>query len=540
MQYDLNAKHQHSMGHKKSSVMRRLMSTMAMIISLLAPALYLGVVQSSVAGAATTTVTGTVKATIATLAGTPLSNICVAMYSDNKTVGAPVSSITNSSGNLTLNPTPGSWVMEINVSFCDAPSSTTPYPNTAYESGLIYATDYGFGSNQIVVTNSGAVVTNSGTPLSIGTINLEAISQFATISGQVTNSAGTPIPDICVSANAANNGLVYNALTGSSGAYTLSVDSRYPVTLDYNTGSCNGNPENTQYVTGYYDNSSTTLTTNVGNASNIGAGAVGVNISLASNIGTGSSGTTTTTVAPTTTTVAPTTTTVAPTTTTAAPTTTTAAPTTTTAAPTTTVAPTTTTVAPTTTTVAPTTTTAAPTPVVTTAAPTTTTAAPTTTTAAPTTTTAAPTTTTAAPKPLIGHLVLDSHLLPVFGRKTEVMLSCSMANCSGNIKLFMTKFIVIHKVIHVKKKIIRKVIREKVLIVVAQRRFSIAKGQKALLPLFLNPAVARMITPKRRLSLLGELVETGQKPMQTRFILTHGVLKKKPIKKVKLVSKKKK
>ncbi len=78
------------------------------------------------------------------------------------------------------------------------------------------------------------------------------------------------------------------------------------------------------------------------------------------------------------------------------------------------------------------------------------------------------------------------------------------------------------------------------LIVVAQRRFSIAKGQKALLPLFLNPAVARMITPKRRLSLLGELVETGQKPMQTRFILTHGVLKKKPIKKVKLVSKKKK
>ena len=104
----------------------------------------------------------------------------------------------------------------------------------------------------------------------------------------------------------------------------------------------------------------------------------------------------------------------------------------------------------------------------------------------------------------------------------------------------MTKFVVIHKVIHIKKKVIRKVIKEKKSILVATRGFSIAKGKTVLLPLFLKPFVARMITPKKKLVLAGLILEVKEKPLHTMFILRHGIIKKKPVKKGKLLSKKKK
>ena len=130
--------------------------------------------------------------------------------------------------------------------------------------------------------------------------------------------------------------------------------------------------------------------------------------------------------------------------------------------------------------------------------------------------------------------------MSVFGRKTELSVSCLTANCSGSVKLFMTQIVVIHKVIHIKKKIVRKLIKERKSILVAMRGFNIAKGKTVLLPLFLNPFVARMITPKRKIVLMGLVLEAKQKPLQTRFVLRHGIIKKTPVKKGKLLSKKKK
>ena len=145
----------------------------------------------------------------------------------------------------------------------------------------------------------------------------------------------------------------------------------------------------------------------------------------------------------------------------------------------------------------------------------------------------ATTTTTAVPKPRIGHLLLRTHLLQVFARKTSVKLTCVNANCVGSIKLLMRKVVVIHK----KKKTFKKI----EFLLVGQRGFNIVKGKTTLLPLFIRPNFAKLITPKKRLVLLGELFMSGQKPIKTNFVLTHGILKKKPLKKAKhLVHTKKK
>ena len=104
----------------------------------------------------------------------------------------------------------------------------------------------------------------------------------------------------------------------------------------------------------------------------------------------------------------------------------------------------------------------------------------------------------------------------------------------------MTKIVVVRKVIHIKKKIVRKLVKEKKSIIVVTRGFSITKGKTVLLPLFLKPFVARMITPKKKLVLAGLILEVKQKPLHTMFVLRHGIIKKKTVKKGKLLSKKKK
>ena len=62
---------------------------------------------------------------------------------------------------------------------------------------------------------------------------------------------------------------------------------------------------------------------------------------------------------------------------------------------------------------------------------------------------------------------------------------------------------------------------------VAKRGFSIVNGKTVMLPLFIKPYFARMVTPKRRLAVIGEISMAKQKPVRTGFVLVHGVLQKK-------------
>jgi len=99
----------------------------------------------------------------------------------------------------------------------------------------------------------------------------------------------------------------------------------------------------------------------------------------------------------------------------------------------------------------------------------------------------------------------------------------------------MKKVVVIHKVIDKKKRTIKKI--EQVL--VGSRGFSIAKGKTALLPLFIKPYFANLVLRNKRLVLSGELLMARQKPMHENFVLIHGIIKKKPVKKIVHVKKKK-
>ena len=111
----------------------------------------------------------------------------------------------------------------------------------------------------------------------------------------------------------------------------------------------------------------------------------------------------------------------------------------------------------------------------------------------------------------------------MFGTKTSVKLSCVDGNCSGSITLLTRKVVVIHKVLRKKKETFRKV----ELMVVGKRGFSIVNGKTVMLPLFIKPYFARMVTPKRRLAVIGEISMAKQKPVRTGFVLVHGVLQKK-------------
>ena len=57
----------------------------------------------------------------------------------------------------------------------------------------------------------------------------------------------------------------------------------------------------------------------------------------------------------------------------------------------------------------------------------------------------------------------------------------------------------------------------------------VVDGKTVMLPLFIKPYFARMVTPKRRLALIGEVSMTRQKQVRTGFVLVHGVLKKKKV-----------
>ena len=101
----------------------------------------------------------------------------------------------------------------------------------------------------------------------------------------------------------------------------------------------------------------------------------------------------------------------------------------------------------------------------------------------------------------------------------------------------MRKVVLVHKIIRKKKETFKKV----ELVVVAQKGFAIPSGKTATLPLFIKPYFARMVTPKRRLALIGEVSIASQKPVRAGFVLVHGVLKKKaPEAKPKHVTKAKK
>ncbi len=145
-----------------------------------------------------------------------------------------------------------------------------------------------------------------------------------------------------------------------------------------------------------------------------------------------------------------------------------------------------------------------------------------------TTTTVASTTTTqptalVAPVPLIGHLLFRGHTLKLLGRKTSVKLSCVEGNCSGSIKLLMRKAVVVHK----GKKAFKKI----KFIVVGQKGFRLAKDKTINLSLYIKPYFARMVTPRKKLKLIGEVFATKQKITRINFVLVHEIFKKKHTKK---------
>ena len=167
----------------------------------------------------------------------------------------------------------------------------------------------------------------------------------------------------------------------------------------------------------------------------------------------------------------------------------------------------------------------------TTAAPTTTTATPVTTSVVPTGTTAAPTpTTTTNPPPLSGHLIFRNHVLGVFGRTTYLLLTCQKAACVGSVRLFMEKLLIVHKLVHLKKRVVKRTIKRKELIVVAVGKFRIAKSGTRRIKLVIRPAIAKLISQRKKLVILGTLREVSQKPVTVKFFLVHRFIKKKKAK----------
>ncbi len=94
----------------------------------------------------------------------------------------------------------------------------------------------------------------------------------------------------------------------------------------------------------------------------------------------------------------------------------------------------------------------------------------------------------------------------------------------------MEKLLIVHKLVHLKKRVVKRTIKRKELIVVAVGKFRIAKSGTRRIKLVIRPAIAKLISQRKKLVILGTLREVSQKPVTVKFFLVHRFIKKKKAK----------
>jgi|GEM_PF-7096777 len=245
-----------SLDRDKVNRIKYFLLVILMVMSSIAPILYLGAESSQSAFAATTTTNSgiVVSGSIVSNTGKALSNICIGLFpeSGNSSTVVYYTDKTGATGTFSINAnTLGPWMLVLNANDCNSSVGNT-YPNTSYESNFIYSPIT--GSNEIYGT------TNTGP------VTLYALSSLSSISGKVSGASGH-LAGICVTASTINNGLYFSAITNSSGNYSVPADPRYPVTLEYNTFYCNNSANDVYGYNFYYAING--LTTNSGVAEEV-------------------------------------------------------------------------------------------------------------------------------------------------------------------------------------------------------------------------------------------------------------------------------
>ena len=205
----------------------------------------------------TLTAGASISGTVTNAAGNPAANICV--YA-NATTGNGYTQ-TNGSGSYVITGLQ-SGAYTIYYQNC---SSSNNYI-TQYYNGTVGGTTLSSGAQQFLVT-VGTNITGLNATLAAG----------ATISGTVTNAAGSPMANVCISANSTvGSG---NSQSGTNGTYTITGLPTGSYTIRYFSCSSAAN-----VVEQYFNNTPSGAATESGSiavAVNVGTNVVGLNATMA-------------------------------------------------------------------------------------------------------------------------------------------------------------------------------------------------------------------------------------------------------------------
>ena len=94
----------------------------------------------------------------------------------------------------------------------------------------------------------------------------------------------------------------------------------------------------------------------------------------------------------------------------------------------------------------------------------------------------------------------------------------------------MQKLLIVHKLVHLKNRVVKRTIKKKESIVVAVGKFRILQSKTNRIKLVIRPDIAKLIAKRKKLVIFGTLRELSQKPMTAKFFLIYRAVKKKKVK----------